>query len=263
MASTLTPVSGRLADQCPARRAARPVGAGGRSTVNVGDLERWLSAAGGTALSLYGLTHRSLGGLAVAVAGGGLLYRGLTGHCPAYERLGLSTAGRRGPATGVPAGRGEKVVESVTLNRPAGDVYRYWRDLENLSKVMKHLESVRVTDDRRSHWVARGPLGFRAEWDAEVINDRPGELIAWRSLPGSQVDTAGSVHFSPAPGGRGTEVRVELKYNPPGGKGGALIAKLFGEAPEWTLREDLRRFKQQMEAGEVPTTEGQPRGTCR
>jgi uncharacterized membrane protein len=125
---------------------------------------------------------------------------------------------------------------------------------------MNHLESVRVCDEKRSHWVAKGPLGVRVEWDAEIITERPNELIGWRSLPGSEVDTAGSVHFTPAPGGRGTEVRVVLKYDPPGGKVGATLAKLFGRSGSQEIQEDLRHFKEIMEAGEVPTTQGQPSG---
>jgi uncharacterized membrane protein len=124
---------------------------------------------------------------------------------------------------------------------------------------MTHLEQVRE-EGTRSHWAARGPLGLRAEWDAEIITDHPNQVIAWRSLPNSDVDTAGSVHFTPAPGTRGTEVRVNLKYDPPAGQAGTLIAKLFGKEPGQQIREDLRRFKQLMEAGEVPTTAGQSTG---
>ena len=124
---------------------------------------------------------------------------------------------------------------------------------------MRNLESVKVDGDR-SHWVARGPLGHSVEWDAEIVNRRENELIAWRSLEGSQVDTAGSVHFVPLGGDRGTEVRVVLKYDPPGGRIGSAVAWLFGASPERQIREDLRRFKQVMETGTVPTIEGQPHG---
>jgi uncharacterized membrane protein len=230
---------------------------------NVGETERWLSLAGGAVLGLYGLSRRSPGGLALAAVGGALVYRGATGHCGFYQALGRTTAERRGPATAVAAGRGVKVEQSFTINRPAAELYRFWIDFENLPRFMRHLESVRVTGGDRSHWTACGPLGYRAGWDAETYNRRDNELIAWRSLPGSEVETAGSVHFTPATGGRGTEVRVSLKYNPPGGKAGVVIAKLFGEDAESMIREDLRRFKQTMEAGEIATTQGQPHGTCR
>jgi uncharacterized membrane protein len=125
---------------------------------------------------------------------------------------------------------------------------------------MKHLESVKVTGGDRSHWVAKGPAGTSVEWDAEVYNEKENELIAWRSLEGSQVDNAGSVHFESAAGGRGTIVRVVLKYDPPAGKLGAVVARLFGESPAQQIDEDLRRFKQLMETGETATTEGQPSG---
>jgi uncharacterized membrane protein len=125
---------------------------------------------------------------------------------------------------------------------------------------MKHLESIRVLDDRRSHWVAKGPAGRTAEWDAEIINEIENELIGWRSLEGAQVDNAGSVHFKSSPNGRGTEVRVLLQYNPPGGAVGAVLAKLWGEEPGQQIDGDLRRLKQILEAGAVPTTVGQPRG---
>jgi len=233
-----------------------------RPQVNVGDVERLLTLAGGAVLSLYGLQRRSLGGLAVAGVGGTLLYRGLSGHCSIYQLLGVSSADRHGPATSVPAGHGVKLEERLTIDRPAAELYAFWRKLENLPRFMRHLESVRTLGGNRSHWVAAGPLGTRVEWDAEIINERPNELIAWRSVEGSEIATAGSVHFVPAPGGRGTEVHVSMKYDPPVGKVGALVAKALGEAPEWTVREELRRFKQLMETGEIPTTEGQPMGTC-
>lgn len=126
---------------------------------------------------------------------------------------------------------------------------------------MKHLQSVRKTDGNRSHWVAQGPLAMKVEWDAELYNENPNEMVAWRSLPGADVDNTGSVHFTAAPAGRGTEVRVVMKYNPPAGKAGAIIAKLFGKDPEGLIREDLRRFKQLMETGEIPTVQGQT--SCR
>ena len=238
----------------------RPRSATGR--INVGETERWLSAFGGGVLGLLGLSRGGLGGLALAAAGGSLVYRGVTGHCSGYQALGVSTAGRASEATSVPATHGYKVDLSFTVNRPAAELFRFWRDFSNLPKVMSHLESVQVESDHRSHWVARGPAGMTVSWEAELINEKPDRLIAWRSLGGSTVDTAGSVHFNPAPGGRGTEVRVELKYNPPAGKLGAWAAALFGRDPEKEVREDLRRFKQVMETGENPTTQGQPRGHC-
>jgi uncharacterized membrane protein len=229
---------------------------------NVGEMERWLSLLGGGALALVGLSRGSLGGLGLAAVGAGLAYRGASGHCNVYAALGVSTAEGRGRRTSIPAGHGIKVEESVTILRSPEELYGYWANLENLPRIMNHLVSVRKLDGQRSHWVACGPLGTHLEWDAEILVQRENELISWRSLDGAEVDTAGSVHFTAAPGDRGTLVRVVLKYDPPAGKVGAAIAGLLGQAPGQTIKEDLRRFKQLMETGEIPTTEGQPRGTC-
>jgi uncharacterized membrane protein len=160
----------------------------------------------------------------------------------------------------LPRDRTIRVQKSITVNRSPEELYRFWQHFENLPRFMNHLQSVQVAGEKRSHWKAKAPAGMTVEWDAEIIADRPNELIAWRSLEGADVDNAGSVHFKPAPGGRGTEVRVEMQYIPPGGVIGATIAKLFGEAPEQQVQEDLRRFKQLMEAGEVVQSEATARG---
>jgi uncharacterized membrane protein len=234
--------------------------------VNVGEVERWASAIGGGALAVYGVTRllsgASLGGAVLALVGGALVYRGTTGHCNIYEAAGINTAGTStdNPVVSVAASRGIKVEKSVTINKSPEELYRFWRRFENLPRFMNHLESVTTTTESRSHWVARAPAGTTVEWDAEVYNEKENELIAWRSLDGADVDNAGSVRFEPATGGRGTTVRVTLRYDPPGGALGAMVAKLFGENPEQQIEEDLRRFKQVMETGEIPTTEGQPSG---
>jgi uncharacterized membrane protein len=231
---------------------------------NVGQAERLISSIGGGALALYGVTRGSLGGIALALLGAALVQRGVSGHCNVYEAMNFSTAGdaslRNSENVSVPAERGTKVEKSVTINRPAEELYKFWRNFENLPRFMNHLESVRVTGGDRSHWVAKAPAGTSVEWDAEIYNEKEGELIAWRTLEGSQVASAGSVRFESAPGGRGTIVRVTLKYDPPGGKLGSLVARLFGENPEQQIDEDLGRFKQLMETGEVATTKGQPSG---
>ena len=232
---------------------------GGARCVNVNDRERWLSLIGGGALGVIGLTRGTLPGLGLAALGGALIYRGLTGHCPAYAALGMDSA-KHGQAASIPAGHGVRLTRSVTINRSPEDLFRFWRNFENLPRFMTGLVSIK-THGKRSHWVARGPMGSHAEWDAEIITEDPNRLIGWRSLEGSEVATAGSVHFTPAPGGRGTEVRVEMKYEAPAGRVGALFAKLFGEDPAQKIQEDLRRFKQLMETGEIPTTEGQ--SSCR
>jgi uncharacterized membrane protein len=153
-----------------------------------------------------------------------------------------------------------RVEKAITINRSPEELYNFWRDFQNLPRFMKHLESVRVTGEGRSHWVAKGPAGTTVEWDAEIYQDRPNEVIAWRSLEDADVDHAGSVRFDRAPGDRGTIVRVKLNYSPPAGVIGATVAKLFGEDPEWQIKDDLRRFKQVIEAGEIITTEGQSAG---
>jgi uncharacterized membrane protein len=232
-----------------------------RSGRNISDTEKWLSIAAGTGLALYGVSRRRTGGWLMTALGGMLLQRGATGHCHVYEAFGVNTAGtgddtRR--ALGGPAG--EHVDESVTINRPIEELYRFWRNLENLPQFMSHLESVERVTDTLSRWRAKGPGGRTVEWSAEIINEVPNKVIGWRSIEGSEVVSAGSVNFDPAGPGRGTHVRVRLQYSPPGGRLGARVAKLFGRDAETEIREDLRRFKQMVETGEVPTTEGQPRG---
>jgi uncharacterized membrane protein len=231
------------------------------SDVNVNQTERWISGLAGGALAIYGLTRRTWGGVVLALVGGTLIHRGSTGHCYMYDALGVNTAGETdNPLVSVPAGHGIKVEKSVTVNRSPEEVYRFWRNFQNLPRFMNHLESVTDLGNDRSHWVAKAPAGKTVEWDAEVYNEKEGELIAWRSLEGADVDNAGSVRFEPAPEGRGTVVRVTLKYDPPAGKLGSLVAKLWGEEPSQQIEEDLRRFKQVMETGEIATTEGQPSG---
>ena len=151
------------------------------------------------------------------------------------------------------------VKATITVNSAREDVYRFWHDLQNLPRFMAHLESVQVMDGR-SHWKAAGPAGRTVEWDAETVEDRPNEVIAWRSLPGTRVANAGTVRFAPAPGDRGTEVTVELRYDPPGGALGATAAKLFGEEPLRQVNDDLRRFKQLVETGIIVRSEGSPEG---
>lgn len=150
---------------------------------------------------------------------------------------------------------------SVAINRPREELYRYWRDFQSLPRFMYHLQSVQVLDERRSHWITKGPAGKRVEWDSEITVERPNEMIGWRSLEGSDVYNAGTVEFESRPGGRGTIVRVELEYRPPGGIAGTAFAMLFNQSPEQQIYDDLRRFKQLMEIGEVVRSEGSPAGT--
>jgi len=153
---------------------------------------------------------------------------------------------------------GIHVEEAVTVSRPPSEVFRFWRNFENLPRFMNHLRAVSQREAGISHWVARGPAGMNVEWDARIINEIDGRLIAWQSLEGSEVSTAGSVNFRETP--RGTEVRVHLQYSPPAGRLGAAVARLLGEEPTVQIHDDLRRFKQLIETGEIPTTKGQPVG---
>jgi uncharacterized membrane protein len=161
---------------------------------------------------------------------------------------------RESGGTGARRSRSVEVRRAITIERPSEEVYRFWRNFENLPRFMQHLQSVQVLDDRRSHWKARAPAGTTVEWDAEIIEDRPDELIAWRAVDNADVPNTGTVEFVPAPK-RGTEVRVHLRYEVPGGRLSATIAKLFGEEPEIQIASDLRRFKQVMELGEVVHSE--------
>ena len=214
-------------------------------------------------LAAYGLIRRrgTGPGLAIAAVGGVLLKRGVTAHCDAYQVMGINTAPASGDTRSALGGRaGVHVDESVTINQPIETLYRFWRNLENLPRFMRHLESVERLTDTLSRWRAKGPGGSTVEWTAEIINEVPNQVIGWRSIEGSDVVSAGSVNFDDAGPGRGTRVRVHLQYSPPGGKMGAVVAKLLGRDPAAEIREDLRQFKQLLEAGEVPTTTGQPRG---
>ncbi|HLL90683.1 MAG TPA: SRPBCC family protein [Tepidisphaeraceae bacterium] len=243
------------------------------NAVNVSETERWISTVGGAVLAVLGvrrtlhdLGHLRLpiGGVAFAGLGAALIQRGVTGHCHGYQALGIRTS--HNAAEPIDYFRsGVHVEQSFTINKSREELYQFWRNFENLPRFMSHLDSVRVLDGNKSHWVAKAPKfygGGQVEWDAEIINDEPNRVIAWRSLDNADVDNAGSVRFIDAPAGRGTEVRVVLDYIPPAGRVGSLIAKLFLEEPNIQVREDLRAFKQIMETGEVATTEGQPMGKC-
>jgi uncharacterized membrane protein len=222
---------------------------------NVGDLERAVSVAAGIGLATVGLVRGRWDGLLLSALGAGLVWRGYSGRCQCYAALGINTA-KHNPAIGVPAGEGVKVERSIKINRSPEELYRFWRQLDNLPRVMSHVKQVEPTDSQRSHWVAKGPLGKDVEWDAEIINERENKLIAWRSIPGGDIDTAGSVHFNRSPDG-GTELTLSMKYNPPTGKVGAQIAEWLGDGLEQKLDEDLHKFKTAMESG---TAHGTPVG---
>jgi len=214
-----------------------------------GEVERWASLIGGGAMVLMGLKQGSLRGALTALAGGGLIYQSATKQSTiqqAQEAIGMNQP--------------IKVEKTVTINKSADELYRFWHNFENLPTFMKHLKSVRVSNEKRSHWIANAPLGNSVEWDADILEDRENEFISWASVEGADVDNSGFVRFQKAPGDRGTEVKVVLEYNPPGGALGSIVAKLFGEEAEQQIGDELHRFKMLMEAGEIATTEGQPSG---
>ena len=217
---------------------------------NVAHSERVASAVCGSLLLVTGLTHRSSRGMLATLAGGELLRRALTGRSFAYELLGVRTAplGQGAATTSLPYELGLRVEQSVIVDRPRPEVYGFWCDLSNLPRFFRHIESVRETGGKRSHWVIKAAGGARVEWDATIHNQVENRLIAWRTLRGTRVEHAGSVRFRDVRGGQGTEVRVLLQYNPPVGAVGALIAKLWGGEPTAQIAEDLRRLKQILEA---------------
>lgn len=217
---------------------------------SLADIENWL-AFGTGALLLFaaGASRRPAVGTCLALSSAPLLYRGITGRWPI-----VGDGDVRPDDTKVALGgdRGVHVRESVRIEVPVPDVYRFWRCLENLPRFMTHLNRVTEEPDGRSRWVAAGPAGVAVEWDAAIITEIENKVLAWRSLPGSEIVTAGSVNFDATRGGRGTQINVHLQYAPPAGKTGALVAALFGASPSRAVREDLRHFKQLLEAGEIP-----------
>ncbi len=237
--------------------------------INVGSGERWLSLAGGAGLVLAGLSKRSTGGLLLAAIGGSMVYRGWTGTCQLYQAIGMNTAcGRNGSSDssshesnqqrgtsqkrpGVPAQAGVKVEHEIVIARPREEVFGFWRRLENLPQVIPFLERIEQLDEKHSHWEASSILGAKFAWDAEIHQEQPNALIAWQSLPGGDIDTAGSVHFDSLDDTNQTRVRVSMKYNPPAGKIGDKVASWFGEGLDDQVREGLRQLKQNLEATPV------------
>jgi uncharacterized membrane protein len=210
------------------------------------ELERWAGVAMATAVVAYGLSRRSLPGVALAAAAAPLAYRGATGAWPGFRNGAADTR------VALAGNRGIHVREAIRLEVPLEVVYVFWRRLENLPLFMAHIREVRDLGGARSHWVAEGPADMSVEWDAEIINEVPNEVIGWRSIPGSDIATAGSVHFSTARQGRSTHVAVNLQYAAPGGVASRLLAFVLGRDPAHMIREDLRRVKQLLEAGEIP-----------
>lgn len=223
--------------------------------INVPGQERTVSLVGGSILTVFGvafgLARRNPLGAAIAALGGGLLYQGITGHSPVYRWMGSNRAVKTNPQkVSVPNRQGQHVTAVVTIDQPAEKLYAIWRDFNNLPKLLTSIESVEIQDPTHSRWTAKTVGGMTASWDAEIINEIPHEVIAWRSLANSQIANAGSVRFRPAPYRKGTEMRVTLEYAAPGQQLGVTVARWLGANPEQQLQEDLERFKQHVEAGD-------------
>ncbi len=222
------------------------------SGINVGPKERSASLLSGASLAAYGINNllrkNYVRGALMAAAGGYLVYRGQTGRCQLYRALGVNTNGK--------SEVGVELEEKIKVDRPREEVYHYWRNLEHMPRFMKHIQSVTAAGENRYHWVAETPGKIRIEWDSEVTEDRPNELIRWRSIPGSQVHNEGQVTFRQEPGEYGTEVILEMTYHPPGGTAGSSIAQMFNFVTSRFLRKELKRFKKLMETGRVPELEG-------
>ncbi len=238
--------AGKVAD------TLRSLGSGER---NVHEMERLASGLGGAVLALYGLKRGGGAGVVLGLLGAALVQRGVTGHCQVYKALDITTSEdhglekQHGRAAVLDASHAIKVDEAVTIDRPRSELFRYWRNFENLPRIMRYLDRVTVLDERRSRWVANAPGGRTLEWEAEIHNEVADSVIGWRSVKDAAVPNAGSVNFRDAAGGRGTEVRVVFEYMPRGGTDGDGVVRLFEGEPATQVREDLRRFKAAMEGG--------------
>lgn len=227
-----------------------------QGSVNIGDAQRLISAIAGAGCIIEGWRRRSLAGGALAFAGIGLLYRAASGYCPAFGAMGIDTRGsqdtNRIGRRKVHSEQASKIRRSIEISRPPNELYKFWRSLENLPRIMSHLESVQVITDRFSHWAVKTMTGLPTiEWDAEIINDVENERIGWRSLSDAVIDHAGSVEFEPIGDGRSTRLTVTMQYSPIAGRLGTAVARLIGEDPDRKIGDDLQRFKESMEAGKA------------
>ena len=234
------------------------------TTTNVGNAERIVSAVGGGALVAYGIKRKDWVGALLGLIGGSLALRGATGHCQVYDALDVDTREKSLLDLGKKQaqnwfGQETEIVKTVTINKSADELFGFWRNFENLPKFMDHLETVKVTDEKRSEWTAKAPLGSEVSWNAVITEETPNEMIAWTSFGDSDVENSGKVEFKPTVN-RGTEVKVTIRYQPPAGKIGAVAAYFLEEEPNTQVEEDLRRFKSLMETGLIMQIEGQPSG---
>jgi uncharacterized membrane protein len=222
-----------------------------RRDVDLNQPQRLISTAAGSLLVLNGLRSPTPVNLLLGALGAGLLYQGAAG------RNVIESVRTGQPLVGEP--NGLRIKKALTINRPPQEVYAFWRDLENLASFMKQVRSVQRHGGGRSHWVVSGPRGTALKWDAQITVDRPGEMIAWQTLPGGSVAHRGYVKFVPA-GKRGTEVHAAIEYEPPGGELGKLLGSMLNAGVEQFIQEQMRNFKSILEAGEIPTIKGQTSG---
>jgi uncharacterized membrane protein len=241
-----------------------------KMNTNVSPVERFISATTGGVLLAYGLKRGGALGTVFSLLGGSLAFRGTTGHCHMYDAMGIDTNEGETASRNFTSGKSKTyengllsgkvhVSKSLTINKSPAELYSFWHNFENLPQFMEHLESVKTTGEKTSHWKAKAPLGQSVEWDAETTSDQENVRIGWRSLEGADIPNSGVVEFLPT-ANRGTEVKVTMTYEAPGGALGAMFAKLFGEEPSQQVYGDLYRFKSLMESGEIITTEGQTSG---
>lgn len=283
----------RLAQYDPNAREPYPQRAQGQAaqSLNVGHGERQLSLAAGVALMLHAVISRSRASWITGPLGAALFWRGQTGHCPVYQAMNVNTAqeqgGRQGNGYGQPQRGGQgyggaqqipiqqqrnqqqsnqqqsntiEIRRAITIDKPAEELYTFWRKLENLPQFMHHLERVEQTGAQSSHWQAKIIGGIPVAWDAEIVEDVPGQRIAWRTKPDAQIQQRGVVEFKPATGGRGTVVNVDMQYTPPGGIIGETFGRLLNGITAQQVKDDIGRFKSLMETGEIARIEGQPTG---
>jgi uncharacterized membrane protein len=222
---------------------------------NMGDRERSYSAIAGAGLVGFGVTQPGWRRWVCMLLGGALLKRGITGHCNVYEQLHIDTR-HRSPFAGGESGQGIRLESSIDIRCPARELYLFWRQLEHLPRVLRHVKVVEPIDGLHSHWIVKGPLGQEFEWDAKIIDDQENQLIAWETLPGATAQNSGSVRFQDLSPGL-TRVKVAVEFEPPGKAIGLFVAKLLGDSPQSELEEDLAAFKGFAERELTPASQSQ------
>lgn len=219
------------------------------------DMQRWVSGIGGAALLFYGMRQSNAARLPLAALGAGLLFQGASGqnlldYVPVVADVPVVRQLTNSEPTQL------RIRKSVTIDRPAEELYNYWRDLSNLPNFMQHVKSVQDLGDGKSHWVVNVLNDMELEWDSKILQDRPNEMIAWETLPDAPLQNRGYVKFIPT--SRGTEVSVSIEYDPPGAAAGKLVGGMTKFIAEHQVKEEIRAFKMLMETGEILTTKGQP-----